>query len=343
MRMRSLKYKKFTFPFKHPLKIYNKVFTQKETIILQAVDQNWKNHFGEVSPLPGFCGENLSDCEVELNRILNSDTWENTQLLKEQLTKIVKYPSLMFGIEQILFSVNQNNFINNDEKIIVRNNGLIGIKSLAETINSIEQLVDKGFTTIKLKIGRSNFKDDHEILKTVYEKFGKEVKLRLDNNGSWNLSEAKEYIGELSKLNIEYLEQPVKSTTDLLDLAKTNKISIAADEAIENIDDAIKIINENSIKFLVLKPSIRIGLNDTIQIIDLANERGIKVIISSGFETAIGKNTLLFLTSLVNHDYVHGLNTELLGGEFIKSNIDYLSSPVEFKYSELFEFNKLSI
>ncbi|MCB0752426.1 MAG: hypothetical protein KDC52_13215 [Ignavibacteriae bacterium] len=132
-----------------------------------------------------------------------------------------------------------------------------------------------------------------------------------------------ENIDKLEDYNIQYIEEPVNDKNELIELVKTIKIGIAPDESIENIKDAEELINLGNFNFIVLKPSIRMGIYDTIKIIELANENNINVIITSAYETAVGKEMLLYLASLTNHNYAHGLNTETLGIDIFDSSINY--------------------
>ena len=65
------------------------------------------------------------------------------------------------------------------------------------------------------------------------------------------------------------------------------------------------------------------GIYDTIKIVELASENSINVIITSAYETVIGKAMLLYLASLTNHNYAHGLNTETLGVDIFDSSTNY--------------------
>jgi len=336
MRINRLKYKKYCFPLSSPLQISNQIITKKESIIIEAEDQNGNVHYGEVSPLLGFSKESLEDCETKLIEIIGNKISSNINSLNQELANLPQLPALLFGLEQIIFSVNENKFFNDNEVKSLKTNGLVGIKSIDETLDHVEKLNKIGFDTIKLKIGRSNFQEDYVIIKKLDKIFSRKIKLRLDNNSGWELSEAKEYIEELSEFNIEYIEQPVESTKELLALANSSKIKIAVDESLNNYQEALHFIESGAIDFFVLKPTIRIGLNESIRIIELANSEGINIIISSAFETAIGRNILLYLASQVNHALAHGLNTELIGSNIIGSEFNYTSPKIDFKNSKLF-------
>ncbi|MCB9249597.1 MAG: hypothetical protein H6613_14150 [Ignavibacteriales bacterium] len=204
----------------------------------------------------------------------------------------------------------------------MENNAIIGIDDDVNNLEKIQQFIKSRFDTIKLKVG-SDFDQELNLIKLINQRYGNSIKLRLDVNGNWNYAEAIENIHKLEEYNIQYIEQPVKDKNELIELAKTIKIDIAPDESIENIKDAEEFINFGNFNFIVLKPSIRMGIYDTIKIIELASENSINVIITSAYETVIGKAMLLYLASLTNHNYAHGLNTETLGVDIFDSSTNY--------------------
>ena len=286
-------------------------------------------HYGEVSPLKGFSSETIEECEQNLIELIAlnilADSIEN---LKQNLISLVKYPSLLFGLEQLILSSEQNEVKTNQvENKSIKLNGLVGIKDAKATINEIKHLRKLDYDTIKLKIGREDFNDDLKVLVAVNNEFGDTIKLRLDNNGSWDFDQAVKNIEKLNDFNVEYIEQPIFRTEELLRLAELSQINIAADESLTSYREVEKILESGNIKYFVLKPSIRIGIYNTIKIIELAKKYDSKIIISSAFETIIGRLTLLYLASLTSHTLAHGLSTQILGESIFSTEINF-NSPI---------------
>jgi o-succinylbenzoate synthase len=336
MRFVEIKYKKFRFPFNSPIQNSAQIINHKNVIILKAQDEFGKFHYGEVGPLDGFSQENITDCELRLAQLINRNQLNNEiHELKTKVKEITEYPSLMFGLEQLILSTEQKRCSDHVEisriKKSIKINGLLGIESKESILQNARRLVEQGFETIKLKIGRDDFQDDVQVIKALDSEFGDRLNLRLDNNGSWSLKQAVENIKYLSDFNIEYIEQPVKDKNELLLLVEDCQVGLATDECIIDYNDAVSIIQGNEINYLVLKPSIRIGIYNTIKLIELANKTNIKIIITSAFETAITRSDLLYLASLTNHDLAHGLATDLLGADIIPNRINYNLPHVELR------------
>ena len=142
MKFVEIKYKKLIFPLNPPIKNSFSTIKQKNFLILKAKDSMGNYHFGEVSPLAGFSEENIEECEQNLIELIALniliDTIEN---LKQNLRSLVKYPSLLFGLEQLLLSAHLiEELIYEADKKSIKLNGLVGIKNSDSTINEIKQL-----------------------------------------------------------------------------------------------------------------------------------------------------------------------------------------------------------
>jgi len=196
-------------------------------------------------------------------------------------------------------------------------NAVIGFDGLESILTRIDEKIKSGYNTIKLKIGRDNFEDDYSLVAAVRNKFGDGIKLRLDVNNKWNAENTLSYLKRLEPFNIEYIEEPGGDLFSLFNLVKDSPISIGIDESLRSPDNAFTVINESKIDIIILKPGIYCGFLRALKLIRLSNELNKKVIISSSFESAIGKSGLVMLASLTNHELAHGLSS----AEYFESNI----------------------
>lgn len=213
------------------------------------------------------------------------------------------------------------NFLRNNFGIGKKNipvNAVIGFDKPENVLSKISDKYKNGYKTFKIKVGRENFSDDLEIVKLIRKKFSDDVAIRLDANGRWDIDNAVNNLARLSGFDIEYIEEPCSNPSCLMKLAEHSKIPIALDESLKTFRNAIHLINASKIEFLIVKPMILGGIIDAVQLINQAKEQGKKIIISSSFETQIGKRVLVFLAALTSHNFAHGLDT---AGMFDKSPI----------------------
>jgi o-succinylbenzoate synthase len=201
-----------------------------------------------------------------------------------------------------------DNLLNLKLKKVVNVNAAIGFLNVEESVKAAESLIGKGFTTLKLKAGRSNFEKDFSVIKLIRETFGKNIKLRIDSNGNWNLDEAIINLKELEQFDIEYAEQPVIKLIDYIKLKKKTNIPLAPDESIRSVKDAKEFINSRAVSYLILKPMMIGGLLPTLEIIKQAVAENITPVITSSFESAVGKTNAVIAAASVKANVAHGLS-----------------------------------
>ena len=316
MIIRDFKFIPYKLKLKSPFKNASFAINEREGFIIRIVDENNFVGFGEVAPLPGFSLENIENCDVALNKLHYSIIEKSAKKIDfdliQELQSISNLPSLSFGIEQAVISLlikrgELSSLLTNSKPIEI--NGLVGIEPKDEVLKKIDDLLIKGFKTIKIKIGGNNFEDDIELIKTITNRIDDSIKIRLDINGNWDYEKAEQAVNILDSTKIELIEQPVNNINELVMLADFSPIPVAVDETIKSSADARSIIEKSNIQTIILKPSILGGIIETITLIKSAGKLGKKIIISSAFEAVVGRSALMLLSSLVNGNHAHGLNT----------------------------------
>ena len=204
-------------------------------------------------------------------------------------------------------------------------NGVIGMLAKDEAIKKAMELRSDGFRTLKIKAGRKKFEDDFEVIREIRIEAGKNINLRIDVNGKWSPEEAAANLKKLEEFDIEYAEQPVNDINHFPALSSKTKIPLAADESVRNYDDAVNIIEKNLAAVLILKPMMLGGLTHTFRIIDEAEKNGVKVVITSSFESSIGRSTAVFAAAVLKEQTAHGLAVH----DYFKDTIVNNPFPVE--------------
>ncbi len=329
-----LRYFKYRTPFKTPFRTSLGEFSHREGIIL-TYEEHGINAFGEVSPLPGFSNENLNQVESVLiqNRKFLTQAFignDESQVI-QVLDQIHNFPSLSFGLDSLSLDLRAkrdkkslSSLLFNKEEQTIACNTTIGIQSKEHAIKNIQTKIIEGFDTVKIKVGR-DFKTEREILQVIRNEFPK-IKIRIDANQAWNVNEAIQNLNSISKLDIEYCEQPVLAK-DIMGLKKVTihtDIKIAADESLGNKIRAKQVIEQNCCDLVIIKPAL-IGLFDSINVTkELAETHDMEVVFTTLLDGAIGRNiTAIYASGLGSRKYAHGLATGSLLGEQTKTeNID---------------------
>lgn len=120
----------------------------------------------------------------------------------------------------------------------------IGIKGIEDSIKEGKEYEAAGFRIFKIKLGE-NVDKDIELLHRLREVFANRVKLRVDINRGFPLSDLIKFMKEIEHLEIELIEQPldIKHFHELECLPDQAKSKIAADESLQTVEDAFKLIH----------------------------------------------------------------------------------------------------
>ena len=147
----------------------------------------------------------------------------------------------------------------------------------------------QGCRTAKVKVAEKGqvLAEDEARLEAVRDAIGPDGLVRIDANGGWSLDEA---IGRIPLLDrasggLEYVEQPCASVEDLAACRRRVDVPIAADESIRRAEDPYRVRDLEAADIAVLKVQPLGGVRACLQI---AEDIGLPVVVSSAIETSIG-------------------------------------------------------
>ncbi|MFO7525784.1 MAG: o-succinylbenzoate synthase [Ignavibacteriaceae bacterium] len=316
MRTFTVEYSSYSLNLKKPFTTSKGNVVHRSGFIIKLTDENGNMGTGDCSPFPEFGSESLEAAQnklVELKSILLSDL--DIENIKDSLNNLTPFPALKAGLEQALLEIlvmNNNQSlmelfgVSSSREIFV--NGVIGFLSLPESVNKAKQLIDSGFNTIKVKTGRDNFDIDYSVVNEIRDAVSDDVKIRIDSNGKWKLKSSIKNLNKLKQLNIEYAEQPVNTLEEFIELKKETGIPLAPDESIRSLDDAKRFIENDAADYLILKPMMLGGILTSLDIINQSKQEQIKTVITSSFQSAIGRKMDVLTAALVNDGSAHGLS-----------------------------------
>ncbi len=317
MKDLQLTYSPYTLKLKKSFFTARTEIKERRGFILRLTDPDCFEGIGDCCPFPEFGSENIEDVENVLSdfklKIIIDET-EIEKSINNCLANYKKLPAIRHGLEQAINNIicNKNkttldNLLNLKLKKQVDVNAAIGFVNVGESAKAARNNIEKGFSTIKLKIGRSNFEEDFSVIKLMRETIGDNIKLRIDSNCNWNLDEAIINLIELEQFDIEYAEQPVINLSDYIKLKKKTNIPLAPDESIRSVKEAKEFIKSGAVSYLILKPMMIGGLLPTLEIIKQAVAENITPVITSSFESAVGKTNAVIAAASVNANVAHGL------------------------------------
>lgn len=317
MNKLELTYHPYKLKLSTPFETSKGKITERKGFIISLKSSSGKIGVGDVAPLPEFGSETYEEAETSIASVkiaIRIDMSDFKDSLKVFLSDFNNRPALKHGLEQALI-----NLICNERKIAVvdllnlklkkeiRVNAAIGFLKPEEAALSALQFVKEGFKTIKIKTGRDNFEDDLVTVSTIRKAVGDEIKLRIDTNGKWSVEEADKNLKRLQEFSLEYAEQPVNSIEEFKELKSRTSVALAADESIRDSETAKKFLAAKAIGFVILKPMMLGGLLPTLEIIELAEKNNVIPVITSSFESVIGRSNVVIAAASVKADIAHGL------------------------------------
>jgi o-succinylbenzoate synthase len=328
-------YQKYLLNFKQASGTSRGILHTKETFFLKLVDVK-RAGIGECAIFRGLSIGDKPDYEEKLQWLCKNINKGSDYLLNE----LIEFPSIQFGLEQALLSLKSTNSFElfpskfTQSKASININGLIwmGSKSFMK-----QQIVDKlkaGFSVIKMKIGAIDFETELDLLKNIRKEFSsKEIELRVDANGAFNLNEALEKLKRLSDFELHSIEQPIKQgqMNEMAELCLKTPIPIALDEELIGVFDVTnkqKLLQTINPQYIILKPSLIGGFKGSEQWIKLAENQHIGWWITSALESNVGLNAIAQWTYSLGNNMPQGLGT---GGLFTNN----IGSPLEVKKGHL--------
>ncbi|MGQ0848279.1 MAG: o-succinylbenzoate synthase [Actinomycetota bacterium] len=148
-------------------------------------------------------------------------------------------------------------------------------------------VLTSGCRTAKVKVADPGHtpEDDYQRVAAVREAIGPTGKVRIDVNAAWDLDTATREITRLSVFELEYVEQPVKSLEDMIELRRRVVVPIAADEAVRMAADPLEVAERGAADIMVIKVQ---PLGGVVRALDLAERSHLPAVVSSALETSIG-------------------------------------------------------
>ena len=276
---------RYQLPLSQPIQFHEQQLTVREGLLLK-----WCSSWGEIAPLPGFSRETLAEAQAEAILCLKS---------RQQGRHLVpQLPSVQFG-----FDCAQRKW---PEKINAPHSPYLLLLGTPDEIiwGWREWLYDYP-AKAKLKVARYPMRDEIAMVRELC-RLAPKLKLILDANGSWTREEAWTFMSHLNAANIEYIEDPCANFVDVHAVATHTGIPVALDEL---LGSEKRWEPFPQLKALVIKPTLIGNLGKCKALVDKAHKLGLKVVISSCYESQLGNRLLAQLASEWAPEQAPGLDT----------------------------------
>jgi len=343
MKITSCRLFQYEVPFQSKFFLKKTNIQARQGLLVELTDENQCCGWGEIAPLPQFSKETLPEAQRQLQslfpHIKNQEIPDGAESLNGKfdlwLNQYRLYPSVRFGLETAVLNLlcrqNQKTLCQLLGNVIVHRIPVCGLLQgpINDVINQAVDMINEGFTSFKLKIGREGFPGDLETIESLRDILHNQATLCLDANQAWSYEQAIEFAQKIGPEDIKYIEEPFADTKMIPDFFAKTRIPVALDESLVTLskDQAKSIKGVNA---FILKPTILGGIENTFSWIRQAQRHALKTVISSSFETGVGIITLANLAAAAGEIHITaGLDTL----RWFKNDI--LKSPFEVKNGHL--------
>lgn len=316
--------------FKQPAMTSRDVLTTKPTFFLVADDREGRRGIGECSLIPGLSLESEKEAanalhQISFSKVLDPETVPD-HCPSVRFAVEMALMDLATGGQQMLFD---SDFSRGDDAILI--NGLIWMNTPAHMMEQATQLLQRGFKTLKMKIGTRPFLEELAGLKALRDlaPMSEGFTLRVDANGAFSKRDGnwtpKQKLTELAGLGIHSIEQPLMPSDGkgLAELCANSPIPIALDESLIGVngENRLRLLEEIRPQYIIVKPSLVGGLAWAEAWVDCAESLGIGWWATSALESNIGLNAIAQWTAHKLADVSSPLPQGLGTGGLFTNNI----------------------
>ena len=151
--------------------------------------------------------------------------------------------------------------------------------SEADLVHDLQSLIDQGWRRVKIKVGKSDWREDARRVRAVRRAIGDDVTLMCDANQRWDLATASRMLPVLEEARMDWVEEPLHA--DDLDgharLQRATTLDIAAGESIYSYQQFTSFIAADAFRVVQVDATRVGGVTEWLQVAAHAAARGLRI------------------------------------------------------------------
>jgi L-alanine-DL-glutamate epimerase-like enolase superfamily enzyme len=328
-----------------PYTIAFKTVDEVRNAFVEITLQDGTTGIGAGNPSEYVVGENLSQTlealsPQRLEFMMGRDIRELRQLLAELLIHFPHNPAARAALDIALhdaftkmLGIPLVKYLGQKIRALPTSN-TIGIKNVEETLKEAEEYGKRGFSILKVKLGK-DLEEDIERLVKLREKFGKKFVIRIDANQGYTAQQTIDFYNRTRHLDIELIEQPLpaKAVAEMKQLPDHIKKIIAADESLIGPRHAIELIKPPLASGIFNIKLMKCGgIDQGLKIADIAAYEGVELFWGCNDESIVSITAALHAAFSCAHTKYIDLDgsldlarDEVRGGFILKDGVMYCS------------------
>ncbi|MCI0684832.1 MAG: mandelate racemase/muconate lactonizing protein [Gemmataceae bacterium] len=211
---------------------------------------------------------------------------------------------------------------------------VVGAVESALAAQRAKRMVDLGWKSIKVKVGRDP-QADVERLKAVRDAIGPDTWLSVDANGGYTVDQAVWAACHFEKLNVMLFEQPTRRGDHeaMAEVRRRSGIPIMADESVFTPADALAVIRHRAADVMSLYPGKHGGIRATQQIAKIAEAAGIPCTIGSNLEREVATAAMAHVTVCTANLQCERFPGDLIGPVYYEEPLT--AAPLQYQADRL--------
>ena len=299
MKIRTIELISCSFDLAHPYQVAYESFNSVKNLLLR-IDTGTICGWGCAAPDPFVTGEDLDKMLPVLKEKLpglleGKDPFSRMKILDSLKKELPGYFRVWAAVDMALWDLLGKKAELPVCKILggyrsrIETSITIGICDLHKTMEEAARFIREDFRIMKIK-GGLDPEEDLIRLKSLRERYGKEVHLRFDANQGYSREQALYFLTEAGDLDLEVIEQPTrKGKPDLLgDVSARSHVPIMADESLISLMDAFHLARNGLVDMMNIKIMKVGGISEAVQVDSVARSAHITVMVGCMDESALG-------------------------------------------------------
>lgn len=298
----SVRLHRLEVPLTTPYKLAFGVVRHFDTLLVEALDSDGRAGLGEATVLPGYTDESVEGSW----RLMRQLAAESVGLaLDEARTRLIAHvdtapftvTALVTALEMLEGAPELAVPVASRVPLL----GLVHAQSGRELDAEIDELLARGFRTLKVKVG-FDAQADAERLRRIQRAVRARAAIRVDANQGFGVEDAKRFASGIEPEGIELFEQPCAAADweAAAAVAAVSTVPMMLDESIYGIEDIERAAELRAARFIKLKLMKLGSLERLVRAIELIRDLGMEPVLGNGVACEIG----CWMEALVARDHI---------------------------------------
>lgn len=321
MKITSIEIIETSIPLPHPYKLSKRYGFLKDTkpVIVKINTDEGLFGYGETDPMGKFTGETPETVAAVLKEdlvpaVIGEDP-TNVLMINEIMESMVRDNHMAKGAIDMachdllgkaanmpLYRV-LGGALHEDIPIM----GSIGGGTIEETVAAAEAVRDSKYHSIMVKVGGDPVHDGNRVL-AVREALGNDYPIIVDANQGYDMASAMKFIGIAKEADPVLFEQPIdaENIEGVAAIRRKCGVPVSVDESLLSYRHAQEVIRLGAADVFSIKVCKNGGVQNSLQIIELARSKGIDILFNSMIEEGITQAASLHIALTVSNLYEYG-------------------------------------